>query len=504
MLARLLAADGRLRLHLAQSSIAYDTYDPLSYDGTVPPPEGEVALNDVSKIVGDAFYSTLHGNDHPGHIPFSRVAAERVASGLGDVLGAVGSEAGDVGFGVSSGLTSGGYMSDEERERDKEALAEVWQEAGDAVAGLMPELLPNAVTKLEAGTLRGSEQLRFLCETHLMKEGLVSLTDAAANSAAAIRRLFVGGSGASTLIAVPLSPRYKTTRTRVAMVQEYLDAAAVAAAEECLDSTQYSVLVGGDARLRIDTQQATQQDFHRVDLVSMPLAMVALFFFLASQAHTGRARDLPRVFSASLRLLLVPLICIPVSISVSLGIIRLAALAGLPIQFVVPALVCCTVVAISIDYCLFLLAAFAAARRRGEPTDTSICVALRDSGHTIIMSGVVLAAAFLATALFPLDWMLSNGLCSCASVLTTLLVNMNVNADEAAAATAIDERGVAATLTTAGGLWSQQANAQKRQLGRLDARMGPPAGAGSAATQIRPIHRTPPRGGASEAEAVRS
>jgi len=326
-----------------------------------------VALNDVSKIVGDAFYSTLHGNDHPGHIPFSRVAAERVrrfcrgrrpgsdgigdggndgeegkagdeeageggggggssavagparrhlsvslgvhadrgvASGLGDVLGAVGSEAGDVGFGVSSGLTSGGYMSDEERERDKEALAEVWQEAGDAVAGLMPELLPNAVTKLEAGTLRGSEQLRFLCETHLMKEGLVSLTDAAANSAAAIRRLFVGGSGASTLIAVPLSPRYKTTRTRVAMVQEYLDAAAVAAAEECLDSTQYSVLVGGDARLRIDTQQATQQDFHRVDLVSMPLAMVALFFFLASQAHTGRARDLPRVFSASLRLLL--------------------------------------------------------------------------------------------------------------------------------------------------------------------------------------------------------
>jgi len=43
MLARLLAADGRLRLHLAQSSIAYDTYDPLSYDGTVPPPEGEVA-----------------------------------------------------------------------------------------------------------------------------------------------------------------------------------------------------------------------------------------------------------------------------------------------------------------------------------------------------------------------------------------------------------------------------------------------------------------------------
>ena len=41
MLARPLTADGRL--HLAQSSIAYDTYDPLSYDGPVPPPEGEVA-----------------------------------------------------------------------------------------------------------------------------------------------------------------------------------------------------------------------------------------------------------------------------------------------------------------------------------------------------------------------------------------------------------------------------------------------------------------------------
>jgi len=33
--------------------------------------------------------------------------------------------------------------------------------------GVVPTKLPDAVTKFEPGTLRGSEQLRLLCETHL-------------------------------------------------------------------------------------------------------------------------------------------------------------------------------------------------------------------------------------------------------------------------------------------------------------------------------------------------
>jgi hypothetical protein len=79
-----------------------------------------------------------------------------------------------------------------------------------------------------------------------------------------------------------------------------------------------------------------------------------------------RFAELPAALATSLRLLLVPLICIPVAVVAALAILRSAAALRMPVNFVTPALVCCTVVAISIDYSLFLLAAFAGARQQAS------------------------------------------------------------------------------------------------------------------------------------------
>jgi hypothetical protein len=70
--------------------------------------------------------------------------------------------------GVGSGIVSGGAMSDEERDRDLEALGLLWHQLRDQIqAGVLPTTLPDAVTKFEPGTLRGAKQLRQICETHL-------------------------------------------------------------------------------------------------------------------------------------------------------------------------------------------------------------------------------------------------------------------------------------------------------------------------------------------------
>ena len=92
---------------------------------------------------------------------------------------------------------------------------------------------------------------------------LDSLTDAAGNSAAALRRLFVGSSGASTFIAIPLSPAYDTPASRVESVAAHLSASAALAAAATLSPEKYEVLVGGDAQMRVDTLTATLEDFHR-------------------------------------------------------------------------------------------------------------------------------------------------------------------------------------------------------------------------------------------------
>lgn len=102
----------------------------------------------------------------------------------------------------------------------------------------------------------------------------------------------------------------------------------------------------------------------RVDVLSLPLAMSALLLFLTFGRQCPSLSQLPAALGTSLRLLLVPLVCIPVAVVVALAILKSAAALRMPVSFVTPALVCCTVVAISIDYSLFLLAAFAGARQQ--------------------------------------------------------------------------------------------------------------------------------------------
>jgi len=74
--------------------------------------------------------------------------------------------------GVESGITSGGAASEDERDRDLDVLGMLWHQLSDEVqAGVLPTTLPDAVTKFEPGTLRGAEQLRQMCETHLAQVG---------------------------------------------------------------------------------------------------------------------------------------------------------------------------------------------------------------------------------------------------------------------------------------------------------------------------------------------
>ena len=171
---------------------------------------------------------------------------------------------------------------------------------------------------------------------------------------------------------MPLAPEYVD---HLGSVEPFLRELVAQAQARTLEVGRYEVTLAGDPQMRLDTSAATTSDFHKLDLVSVPLALAALAIYLRS-----------------LRLLLLPLLTIPAAAAIALATLKLAALAHLNVNFVVPAVLVCVVVAVSIDYTLFLLSAFEAARRSGASRDDAVLAALREAGHTVIASGAPLAS----------------------------------------------------------------------------------------------------------------
>eukprot|EP00755_Sulcionema_specki_P021462 Sspe_Gene.13395::Locus_4584_Transcript_1_1_Confidence_1.000_Length_1519::g.13395::m.13395 len=170
--------------------------------------------------------------------------------------------------------------------------------------------------------------------------------------------------------------------------------------------------------------KSTEKNMGTVDAVSIPLAMLVLLFILKSW-----------------RLLLLPLCNMGLTAATSFGLMTGVA-SHMDVNSVAPSLMMSILVAMSIDYNLFLLT-----RYREELTEVSnrmggsivytdgekgllqwrhrvISIMVHTAGETISVSALTLGVCFLGLLIFPMDFIQSIGLANAITIFLTLLINI--------------------------------------------------------------------------------
>jgi len=162
-------------------------------------------------------------------------------------------------------------------------------------------------------------------------------------------------------------------------------------------------LIGFDT-LNTDMVDGTMHDLEKMDIVSVPIAAVIFILILRSII----AVILPGIA-------VVTSIC--VSFAIMTGICKV-----MDIPSFCPAICMSIIMAMSIDYCLFLLTRFHEELSNRNPPMVAARNMLRYSGETIAKSGLVFLICLASLIFFPLKIIKAVGIGACIALATTMLV----------------------------------------------------------------------------------
>ncbi|KAJ9463892.1 Mycolic acid-containing lipids exporter MmpL11 [Diplonema papillatum] len=180
------------------------------------------------------------------------------------------------------------------------------------------------------------------------------------------------------------------------------------------DTDEYDMTCLGDAAFTTVIVDAAMHDLARMDLIVLPLAVVALAYILGSA-----------------RLLVVPLLCLVCSLAGGFGAMFLVTFA-MSVYSAASSLMMSLAIAMSIDYSLFLLTRYQeelltvqAAGGVSNPEEI-VCTVLLTAGHTIAVSGLTLATCFAGLLFFDLSLMRSLGIGCSLLILFVLFHNLTL------------------------------------------------------------------------------
>lgn len=166
-------------------------------------------------------------------------------------------------------------------------------------------------------------------------------------------------------------------------------------------------LIGFDTLIR-DMSTGAAADLRRMDSVALPVALL--------------------VFVAVLRSLtaaVVPVVAVAASVVLCFGaMVPVAAAVDIPSYC--PAIMMSIVIAMSIDYCLFLLTRFHEELARGRAPRAAAEAMLRHSGATILTSGAVLTVCLASLLAFPLRIIVAVGIGASVALLSTMLTALTL------------------------------------------------------------------------------
>ena len=177
--------------------------------------------------------------------------------------------------------------------------------------------------------------------------------------------------------------------------------------EKLHTSEEYEAYLTGFYVMYIDMQAATEEDLAKMDMIVLPIALVVLAFVLRS-----------------LKLMIIPIASMIFSILTSFMIMYPLALVWEIFSFA-PSIMMSLVIALSIDYSLFLLTRYREEILREKTVSESVHLMSKNAGHTITVSGLILVVCYLGLIFFPLELLSTIGLSAAITILITLGVNLS-------------------------------------------------------------------------------
>ena len=153
----------------------------------------------------------------------------------------------------------------------------------------------------------------------------------------------------------------------------------------------------------MDTFAAAENDMKVMDMVALPIALVVLVVVVRSSI-----------------VMLVPIAAVGATVAASFGVMYGVA-SRWDVPAFCPAVMMSIIVAMSIDYSLFMLTRFHEEIMRGHGTYTAVMNTLRHSGQTIATSGIILSICVLSMAFFPVNMVVMIGISGLAALLSTLV-----------------------------------------------------------------------------------
>lgn len=182
------------------------------------------------------------------------------------------------------------------------------------------------------------------------------------------------------------------------------------AAELRRDPLFASLWIGatGEDVVTQEASSAAGEDMGRCDLLVLPVALVVLGWVLASW-----------------RLLLIPVINFAVSSVIAFASVYFLVLwFDVHVTILAPALMSTMLLAVAVDYSLFLLSRLVEETARGLPLEEAVEKSLSTSGHTILGSGSTLVVCFGALAMFPVPVLKSLGYATMLSILAAMAASL--------------------------------------------------------------------------------
>lgn len=166
-------------------------------------------------------------------------------------------------------------------------------------------------------------------------------------------------------------------------------------------------LLGSPLIIREATNSA-MSDLERMDMIVLPLAFLVFGALLKSW-----------------RLMLIPFCTLVASLACSFGVVTWVAWAT-PIYTMTPSLMMSILIAMAIDYALFILTRYTEGLEKGATVEQAVVEAMETAGMTITISGVTLQLSFLALLFFPITVISSLGLGCALALVITLVVNLTL------------------------------------------------------------------------------
>lgn len=207
----------------------------------------------------------------------------------------------------------------------------------------------------------------------------------------------------STIIDITLSLAYSSQSAKdfAAYLQNVIN-------EYPLEAVSLKAQITGIPAFLKPILSAAENDLEHMDVIVMPISMSVLCFLLQS-----------------VRLMIIPTLAMAVAALTTFVCMWLIALRLDVISFV-PSLMMSLLVAMSIDYSLFLLSRYREALLAGVRGKKAVTIMIKSAGHTILVSGATLCFCFLGLMLIPIDLIRSTGVGCALSVGTAFAVNLTL------------------------------------------------------------------------------